>query len=402
MKRKLELLEAGLRLSYEWLFSVLCSYFIIIIFMGKKPDGFIETALLVIYIASYLVRKNAGYNLWIFLVHAVLAGAVWLCPFSSSTRWVLTAIIIYQMGEAFLYERRGTYGNFNDVPWPTFFVSVIIYAYGIATKSSLLTTSAYIIPIILIIIYLLIIYIDGLKGYVEASKTVSGLPIKKIITVNSSIVFIIVLLLMAGMGIGMLLGLDDALYKAFKAILYIISYIIFAIRLMLIFLFRPLTKTSDEQLVYEQDRLSGFMSGHADDVVGILDIIYKVGAAILVIYIIYKVVAWFIRLMLRKRITSEDKVEEASPYKKSIFSSHIKKEKNNIFSSEVRFRKYYRERILRHKYDIRLDNTKTSTDLKNELQINDIDDITDITKAYNDIRYGGKKATKEMLRLFDK
>ena len=62
MKRKLELLEAGLRLSYEWLFSVLCSYFIIIIFMGKKPDGFIETALLVIYIASYLVRKNAGYN----------------------------------------------------------------------------------------------------------------------------------------------------------------------------------------------------------------------------------------------------------------------------------------------------------------------------------------------------
>ncbi|MBQ9279003.1 MAG: hypothetical protein IJ224_10265 [Lachnospiraceae bacterium] len=402
MRRKIELFEAGLRLLYEWLFSVLCSYFIIVIFMGKKPDTLIPLALLIIYIASYVVRKNAVYNIWILIIHALLLAVLFLSPFSGSSKWVLAAIIIYQMSEAFLYERRGNFGNFNDVPWPTFFVSVIIYAYGFATKSSLLTTSAYVIPILLIIIYLLIIYIDGLKGYVEASKNVSGLPINKILTINTSIVFIIVLLLLAGIGLGMILGLDDALYKAFRALLYIISYIIFAIRLMLIFLFKSITRTQDDQITYEQNRLSGFASQHADDVVGILDIVYKVGAAILVIYILYKVAAWFIRLMMRKRIIAEDKVEDAVTYKKSISSSRVKKERKSIFSSETRFRKYYRERILRHRYDIRLDSSRTSNDIKDELYKNELDDITDITRAYNEIRYGNKKVTKDMLRLFDK
>lgn len=402
MRRKLGLVEAVLRLSYEWLFSVLCSYFIIVIFMGKKPDGFMELVLLVIYIASYVVRKNAGYNLWIFLVHALLCGGAFLCPFSTGTKWVLIGITLYQMGEAFLYEKRGNYGNFNDVPWPTFFVSIIIYAYGIATKSSLLTTSAYIIPLVLIILYLLIIYIAGLKGYVDSSKNVSGLPINKILTVNSSIVFLIVILLLTGIFIGMVLGLDDALYKTFRAILYIISYIIFAIRLMLIFLLSRVTQTSDSHLEYEQGRFTSFVSQHGDDVVGILDVVYKAGAAILVIYLIYKIAGWFIRLMMRKRISSEDKVEEAEAYKKSITASPIKKERRSIFSAETKFRKYYRERILRHRYDIRLDSSKTSNDIKDELIDNELDDITDITTAYNEIRYGNQKATKEMIRLFDK
>ena len=162
----------------------------------------------------------------------------------------------------------------------------------------------------------------------------------------------------------MVLGLDDALYKTFRAILYIISYIIFAIRLMLIFLLSRVTQTSDSHLEYEQGRFTSFVSQHGDDVVGILDVVYKAGAAILVIYLIYKIAGWFIRLMMRKRISSEDKVEEAEAYKKSITASPIKKERRSIFSAETKFRKYYRERILRHRYDIRLDSSKTSNDIK--------------------------------------
>ena len=79
-----------------------------------------------------------------------------------------------------------------------------------------------------------------------------------------------------------------------------------------------------------------------------------------------------------------------------------KKEKKNIFSSEYKFRKLYRERVLRYKYDIRLDACKTGRDIRDELYKNELDDITKITAAYEEVRYGDKKVTKEMMKLFDR
>lgn len=402
MKPRITLFQAGLRLIYEWLFSVLCSYFIIIIFMGKKPDGFIEFALLIIYLASYWIRKRAGYNIWIFAVHAVLLVSVILLPFSASTKWVLSGIIIYQFSEALVYEKRGNFVNFSDVPWPTFFVSVVIYAYGYATKSSLLTSGAYIIPIILIVLYLLIIYIDGLDIYLESTKNVSGLPVKKIVFVNSSIVIAIIILLLAGILLGRALGLSSALYKGLKAVVFLLSYVIFAIRLMFIFLLRPLTKTTSEKMQYEQNKFGDFLSDHADDTVGILDMIYKTAAILLVIYILYKLAGFIIKLLMKKRTVYGDKVEEAVVSKRRIDVTRIKKEKKNIFSSEYKFRKLYRERVLRYKYDIRLDACKTGRDIRDELYKNELDDITKITAAYEEVRYGDKKVTKEMMKLFDR
>ncbi len=402
MRHKIELFRGLASLIYEWLFTVLIAYFVIVIFMGKRPEAFIETAILLIYIVSYLIRKNAGYNIWIFLVHLILAIGLYFLPFSIGTKWLLIGITVYQMSEAFLYEKRGNFANFTDVPWPTFFVSVIIYAYGFATKSSLLKTGAYVIPLILIIIYLLIIYLDGLKGYLASTKNVSGIPVKSIVSTNSLIVVLIILSLFVGIFLGYVFGLDEALYKALRGLLYVLSYIIFAIRLLLLLLIRPLTQTSDEKIYEEQGRLSSFISGHADDVVGILDIIYKTCAIILVIYILYKAAIIIIRLLMKKRSVKGDKVEEAYVKKRNVREKKIKKEQYGYGSSELKLRKLYRERILRYKYDIRLDKSKTPTEIRDELYNGSIDDVGDITKAYRDVRYGGKKATKDMLRLFDK
>ena len=402
MKHKIMLFQAGLRLIYEWLFSVLCSYFVIIIFMGNKPDAFLELMLLVIYLASYWIRKKAGYNIWIFIVHAALFAAVMFCPFATGTKWVLTGIIIYQFSEALVYEKRGNFISFSDVPWPTFFVSLVIYAYGYATKSSLLTKGAYIIPIILIVLYLFIIYIDGLKIYLESTKNVSGLPVKKIVFVNSSIVCAVIILLLAGIFLGRVLGLSAAFYKGLKSVVFLLSYVILAIRLMFIFLLKPITTTSSDRLEYEQDKFNNFVSEHVDDAMGILDVIYKTAAVLLVIYILYKLAGIIIKLLMKKRIVYGDKVEEAVASKRNVDSVRIKKERKNIFSSEYRFRKLYRERVLRHRYDIRLDAYKTGRDIRDELYENELDDITKITAAYEDVRYGDKKVTKEMIRLFDR
>ncbi|MBQ9232804.1 MAG: hypothetical protein IJ167_02045 [Lachnospiraceae bacterium] len=402
MRHKIETLQAGLRLIYEWLFSVLFFYFIVVVFVKKKPDGFVELALLIIFIISYIIRKKARFNLWILLVHALLAVGVYFIPFENSTKWILLGLIIYQMGESFLYEKKGVYGNFRDAPWLTFIISIIFYAYGYATKSSLLKTSSYIIPVLLIIVYLIMLYIDGLRGYVDSSKDVSGLPINRIITVNSSVVLIIVVLLIAGIGLGGILGFDQALYKALKAILYFIVYIILFIRLVLILLSAPFLRTPNERLINEQSGFRDYVSEHADDFAGFFDIMYKICAAILIIYILYKVVSWSIRLILKKRIIIGDLVEDAVTDKKIISTKRVRKDKFSMFSTEQRFRKSYRERILMYRYDIRLESNKTSNDIKDELYKNELDDITDITEAYNEIRYGNQKATKEMLRLFDK
>ena len=202
--------------------------------------------------------------------------------------------------------------------------------------------------------------------------------------------------------LGHALGLSSALYKGLRAVVFILSYLIFAIRLMFIFLLRPLTKTTSDRMQYEQNKFSDFLSEHADDTVGILDIIYKTAAILLVIYILYKLAGFIIKLLMKKRTIYGDKVEDAVVSNRRVDVAGIKKEKKNIFSSEYKFRKLYRERVLRHRYDIRLNAYKTVRDIRDELYKNELDDITKITAAYEEVRYGDKKVTKEMMKLFDR
>lgn len=401
MKRRIDFFQVWLRVLYEWLFTVLCSYFIMIIFLKSKPEKYMEATLLIVYILSYIIRRNSRYNFVVFISHLLISGGVFLLPFSNKTKWVIVCIVIYLMNEAFVYWRKGKNTNFKDVPWPTFLMSLIIYTYAYFSKSDFLVTSAYIIPIILVVLYLLIIYTDGLRLYVDSNKNTSGLPMGKIVSINSAIIFLVIMILLSGIVIGSVLGIDVTLYKALKGLVYAISYAFIFLKFIFTVLTAPLSGKSNASLEGEKNKIKEFASEHTDDFSGILDMIFKIGAMIIIIYLIYKVASFVIKLLMKKRLVEGDRVEKIVNKNKETRAEKNRKKSSNLFSKEQKFRKLYRERVLRNRYDIRLDNTRTCIDIRDELFDKEIDDIKEITEAYRKVRYGEEKVTKDMLKLFD-
>ncbi|MBR1815318.1 MAG: hypothetical protein IJ763_01315 [Lachnospiraceae bacterium] len=402
MRPKVDFFRTFFRLLFEWLFTVLLAYFFLIIFVKTEPYEYIELLLFIFYTISYVSRRRAPNNLIIFLAHVIPAVVLYFMPVPKSTVWVTIAIDLYLLTEAFFYSRTGRFSVLNDTPWPSFLISVVIYAYGYFTKSSFLTTRAYIIPILLIMTYFMIIYMDGIRKYVDATKDVSGLPMKRIVKTNSIIVLLIMLILLFGLFLGDFLGLDNALYKLVQGILYGIFLILLVVRTIIrILLFlagggvsagRTLNTADIEEQAVE----------YSQGVGGTFEFILKLALAGLAIYLFYKMMVWFIRLLMKRRNTTFDIIEKADV-------RHTGTEKYNIIrkntfgtSKEETLRRLYRENIWRYRYDIKLNDRKTAQEISDELYDKQIADVDEITKIYRDVRYGGEKVTKNMLRAFKK
>ena len=402
MRPKLELTRTMLRLLYEWLFSILLAYFFLIIFMKKTPYEYIELLLLGIYAVSYITRRLAPNNFVAFLIHLICGVALFFIPIPRSDAVVAACILFYQLWESFIFIRTDKLLILNDVPWPTLLISIIIYAYGYFTKSSLITTRAYIIPIILIIIYFLIVYLDGMNKYIESTKDVTGLPISRIIKTNSAVVFVIILLLITGIALGEWLGLDAALYKLGRGILSVIGMIVLIIRIIWRVIYLFFSNTSDGEVTPEGNDFGEIAGIYAREIRDSSEFIFKLIAALFIIYIVYKVTAWFIKLLMRKRQLNGDVVEKADVRSRSVTNYDRLNRKGSGSSKEEKLRKLYRDSIIFYRYDIRLSQDKTPQEIADELYDKEIADVNEITEIYRNVRYGGEKVTRDMLRAFRK
>ncbi|MBQ9609548.1 MAG: DUF4129 domain-containing protein [Lachnospiraceae bacterium] len=402
MRPKLEYFRMGLRLLYEWLFSILLAYFFLIIFVKKTPFQFIELILLGVYLVSYLTRRKAPNNFVAFLIHIVCGTAMFFLPIPRGDAIVIAMIIFYQLWESFIYIRTGKLLILNDVPWPTLLISIIIYAYGYFTHSSLLTTWAYYIPIMLIVIYFLIIYLDGMNKYVESTRDVTGLPISRIVKTNSLIVFVILALLITGILLGNWLDLDAALYKLGRGILSVIGMIVLVIRIIGRIIYSIFHTESNEEILSEENEFGDIAGLYARQIRDSSEFVFKLIAVIFVIYILYKFLSWFIRLLMKKRQINGDIIEKADMRIRSIVNYNSINKNNTGSSREEKLRKLYRESIIFYRYDIRLSQNKTPQEIEKELYDMEIADVREITDIYRDVRYGGENVTKEMLRAFKK
>ena len=402
MKHKVDFFRTFFRLLFEWLFTVLLAYFFLIIFVKTKPYEYIEIILLLFYAVSYVSRRRAPNNMIIFLVHVIPAIVLYFIPIPKSTVWVTIAIDLYLLTEAFFYSRTGHFSVLNDTPWPSFLISVVIYAYGYFTKSSFLTTRAYVIPILLIMTWFMIIYLDGIKKYVDATKDVSGLPMQRIVKTNSTIVLLIMLILIFGLFLGDFLGLDIALYKLVRGILYGIFMILLIIRIIIrLLLFFAGGGVSAGRTLNTAD-LEEQAVEYSQGVGGTFEFILKLALAGLALYLFYKMLVWFIRLLMRRRNTTFDIIEKADVRRAGTEKYNIIRKTTFGTSKEEALRRLYRENIWRFRYDIKLNKQKTAQEISDELYDKEIADVEEITKIYRDVRYGGEKVTKSMLRAFKK
>lgn len=403
MIHKIEKTRKLLRLLYNAMFMTLVLIFISVVFLKVHPPVYVYPIVIVGYICSYIVRDYAPSDLWILIIHLIMCGIIVPIKLHTGLKVLLIILIAHLIGESFLYSRNGSkLKALDDMPWPTFLISIIIYAYGFFMKESIMTRGAYFIPVVLLVIYYLMVYVEGLKNYVNATRDVAGLPLKKIISTNTMIVLMIVNFLVLGIILGNVLGLEGALLSATKgviAFLKLISVVFITVwRIIASFFSYGGGNTSPAVIV--EDKVT---REYAEEIGASFELVLKSGVVLIAIYIVYKITIKIIKRLVIRRKFSTDIVETAEVSYQNT-NTRIKRKifKNIKLTPEEKIRKYYRLKVLRYKHYVNLTKQKTVEEIRLEIKEKELDDIDEMSQLYSDIRYGKTYPEKDMVKKMNR
>ena len=131
MKYKIEITRRALRLLYEMLFTYLLVLFFEIIWIKEEPTKAIVIAMILQFVVSYIVREKVASYIGILLLHIILTALVFVVNFTGGQRLLLVCISIHLLSDSMVYAmRRGKLKPIDDIPWPTFLISILIYVFG--------------------------------------------------------------------------------------------------------------------------------------------------------------------------------------------------------------------------------------------------------------------------------
>lgn len=386
-----------LRMLYETVFVSLILYFFSILFLNEMPGFLVIVSLLLLYVCSFGIREWISTHMMILFLHLGLMGVLFVLPFPGRQGLVLIGIQVYLTISALVYSHKGAVIQpITDIPWPSFLVCCLIYILSMASHQSLLMRITYIITILLLLIYYLMLYVEGLAKYMDAAKDVSGLPLKRIVHTNTRIVSIIILILLFGLFMGYMLGTDE-ITDAVRAVCGTIVQCLFWIIGFLLSKLREFLGLQDMDLDYIDGEFAP-----PEQVTGwgvILELLLMAVFIGGIVFLFYRLLRRLIKLLLKPRSYEGDIIETAEKEKTVIKQKSYERIRlPRPLTLTEKARRYYRLRIMKYKDDILLNSQRTCRDIENEIRQKAIDDVDEMTELYSEIRYGAGQMDKKMLK----
>ncbi|HBE09752.1 MAG TPA: hypothetical protein DCY81_04325 [Lachnospiraceae bacterium] len=400
MRSKLFLLMVFFRVIYTYLFLLLGGHFILFLF---KQDAFGWKELLVtaaLVIISYLVRLKAGNNLIVFIVHIAAGAAGFFILSTVANRIVFILNVLVMMITAIRSLRRDTViGAFEEVPWPVLFIGTFMYWLGLEYNNPGIRSFAYFLPVLIILVYLVILYLDGVSDYFGWTKDVSDVPVNRMLKVNSVIFLGIVIFSIVALVLAYVFKLDELFVRFLKSLVWVLRLIFLGFKLIyeLFYALFGGGKTSslnDKSAMEEMQEIDRGEMTEGGRFIVVLAII--IIAAVVLYFVLRKI----IRALLSRRNTDSDTVVEIKEKikneseKKTSLLTRIKEK----LSNEERVRRMYKNNILRlDKPGVPIAE-ETTVDIEKRLMETSGDDVSGMTEIYNMIRYGSKEADLSTVR----
>ena len=366
MKHKLEVARRIMRYVYNYMLVLFFTSFAL--YLLRHGEIGIKEALILAGAmgVSWILRERTGKNIILFLVHMAMIAGVIFIEKGATLKTVMAVALFVVMVFAMRYNRSGGRLNqLDEVPWPMFLAGMVMYVFGIYMNNRTMVFKSYLIPVILFIAYLIIVYLDGMYNYIDRTKDVADLPVRRMMSVNSVIVTGIVSFIIVAIAITSLFNLDGLIKGFFKGVLTICGFIIL---------------------------------GFADSLTTIVIVALVIVAAVFIFYIVKKIV----RFIILKRHMPEDVIESLTE------NTRDQKEKRKTFRESVKerlsmdekVRRVYRKTVLAAgRPYVPLEN-ETTLDINGRISVNSKYDLTDMTGLYNELRYGqtvpDRKAYSEM------
>lgn len=399
MTHKIYWAERGLRYLYEVVTAELFMYTFSMIFM-RQDSRFVDAIWIAgIFLLSYLIRDFAPNHILLTVGHLVLAGLLVILP---GTVWIRTVTGIYDIGYllpcAVAYAKRGSGLTDMSEPWPSILAGIIIYFASIGMKLSVLSNLSYIAVALLMAIYMMIRYIQGLKRYISQTTEVSEQSIRDIAFINGRVVLFLAVLVLLLMGACRFLDLSGFVNVLARAFAKVVQTVFGAIMVIWVFVLTLLTKGGPAATSLDyQDTLNEY---YQNSVKGydVFTLILKVFVVLLLIFFLVRILLQVIRFLLKPRSYADDVIEliaeEPNQYKERITNRRIM----HRLTAEEQARKIYKKSILRYKDVITLNKRMTCEDIRQEITETEVGNVEGISAIYEQIRYGAGEVDNYVIR----
>lgn len=397
MKSKLLQITKLLHLLYEWLCCSLCFAFFEVVLLKQDVHYFLLPITGAMFVYSYILREKAGHYVWLFAGHVVLRLPMFLLPVSMETQWFYFLIPCYLLGASVKSTWQNKRKQMDELPWPSFLLCLIVYLVSDYLSVRGLHIYAYVTALCLLFLYLALVYTDGMENYLDATNHVSGIPIRQILSVNTIMVGAIILCLTLGLVLGEVFDFRRVIALIGQAILTVVRVIAMVIGLFyhyISFWFRSGEAEASEHQEFDD----GGVPAEIRSIGQTLEPVLYVGLICLGVFIAYKLLVRFVRFLMSRRNLSTDQVELVVVKRKKEEQRTRAEEKQRFLSRRQRARRCYKDCIERYRYDIALDQSKTGREIEKELSEQSLADVTELTRCYEDIRYGETEVDRAMLQ----
>ena len=399
MTHKIYWAERGLRYLYEVVTAELFMYTFCMIFMRQDPR-FVDVIWIAgIFLLSYLIRDFAPNHILLTVGHLVLAGLLVILP---GTVWIRTVTGIYDIGYllpcAVAYAKRGSGLTDMSEPWPSILAGIFVYFASIGMELPVLSNLSYIAVALLMAIYMMIRYIQGLKRYISQTTEVSEQSIRDIAFINGRVVLFLAVLVLLLMGACRFLDLSGFVNVLARAFAKVVQTVFGAIMVIWVFVLTLLTKGGPAATSLDyQDTLNEY---YQNSVKGydVFTLILKVFVVLLLIFFLVRILLQVIRFLLKPRSYADDVIEliaeEPNQYKERITNRRIM----HRLTAEEQARKIYKKSILRYKDVITLNKRMTCEDIRQEITGTEVGNVEGISAIYEQIRYGAGEVDNYVIR----
>lgn len=445
MSKILPLVRRFLRIVYQFCYIVIILDFIFGLFYQPMPKLGWYLILFGSLIISYIFREICSRGITILLPHVAMGVAYYFIFDNIYVKVLMISILVVLFYDAFLYIRENyLLKRFFEAPWPSLVFGIITIILGYYVNNDTLKVIGYVMPLVIIFVFIVSFYIEGLEDYISRAKRVTGAPMKEIISVNSLIVAAIVCISVIVIFLGNLLHFDKALLeflKSLKVVLKLILWVLMILfRLLLGFFAGDMSGLSKSKYIPRKETEPGTIAH-------IIEFIVICLVMAVVVFLLLRFFKWLIRFLLAKQDRKNEVVENLPEKKKiSVERERIKKEdklKGN--SPDILVRRLYRKKVLSFKRIFEPEETFTTSDLDwmmnnsakikqagymvsvSELEEAEMDrndtslsesevpengtleneqKISELTRRYNEVRYGSVipdrkflKRVKELMKM---
>lgn len=351
-------------------------------------------------IASFFMRKFINNIIVFLLFHILLYVICFFLPLDSSEKTLiifsLTIITILDFKFWSKNSLRKRIVNSPSIFFEIFFIIVLIHGTIVNYKEIIILS--YALGLIFLLVKFITNYLDNLEVYIARNSNVKNVPIKQLISLNSSIFFIIIFLIFIILAIVKILNLEKYLYAPFEPIL---SFLKIALATFFKYLFSIATDSSNPSFSEVEETIpvetaTALSSNNA--FTKVLETLFNIFVFLLVAFFCYlaiKIIYSYLRNNFSKNNIKTDKIEYLNSEKiidneEKINSKFSLKPKNN----NEKIRKIFYKRVKKNK-KLNINNKLTAKEISNKISKNDNVSLEELTTLYEKARYSNINCSNE-------